>query len=245
MGMLPPKDAPVLNPDDGDDEVETEVVRAKSYDKKADGQKGVRIPAGELARDEDITENRERLHSEVKAVVSRILEDRGELLQRIKLEQERQASFGGEVILDDPVGILGTRLFELWNEQGIDTPHVALYEGMCAYERHSWFRAEMSVMEIGEPDYFWLIDPFGRGVSTINHGTFGPVESDFLVIKPWSPISQLYAGKMIGTLGIYCTSCGKSISSDENMPIHGRPFCGDCLRVWGPFVLMDCVEDAD
>lgn len=176
------------------------VVVAAGYDKNNPNatERPVLTPQ-DIRPDQRTAEAKSLLFAAVKEIVSLIRLDRNDVVETIISGQRAQVTNREQEVLSDPFAGLATALFESWREEQIELPYTSLYVGVCGHEPHSWFRAEMSAEECGEPDYYYIIDPFARGLSVIHLGPES-AESDFTVVKPWSPFNKMYFGKRVGFL---------------------------------------------
>lgn len=174
------------------------VVHVQSYEKGVEQEKGVTIPE-RLPIDRKADVNKKLLNDQVRSVVNLILTDREPALQQIMVRHDRLVRENTKTVLLDPASQVAVALADVWVGEGIDLPNVDLYEGMCGYEKHTWFRAGMTANLVSEPDYFYVIDPWGRGVSVVS---LFSQESDIVVLKPWSPFHITYAGKPIRSLAL-------------------------------------------
>jgi hypothetical protein len=101
-------------------------------------------------------------------------------------------------LLADPAGRLAAKLFEKWGQQRQDLVGLELCQGYCVSELHSWFRVIGDPELLCDPRHYTLIDPMPRGVSVLAADVVARPAA--LVVEPWSPFQQAYAGKRVGLI---------------------------------------------
>lgn len=175
------------------------VVGATSYKRRAPERMGVILPA-EVPPDERSIYYKRHLLAEVRELVELIRLDREDLIAELHERQEERLLTGEELVFPDIFAIIGRKLFQQWQAEGIELEHCWLMEGQCGPFAHTWFRLEMSADLVGEPQWFYTVDPYARDLSLLHMGCPSPPESDFLGIQPWSPFHTLYTGEKVDRL---------------------------------------------
>ena len=152
-----------------------------------------------MVSDEEMEDERQRVHGIVRDLVLAIHNDGPAVLQQLMDALGPAMEDGGPVVnvMEDPQAKIAVELGKRWTAAGYPIMRqIEVWDGHCVSETHSWFLVRGNPEILEDAKYTFLVDPAARGLVAVSGEKDGP-GTDIAIIQPYSPFHQAYAGKRV------------------------------------------------